>query len=327
MRDIAKLAGVSVSTVSRVLNSDETIKVSLDTKKRIFEVAEQLSYQKHELKSSTIGQYALVHWYNELEELNDPFFLSIRLGIEQEFHLNKITLEKYFNNENGHTFLDIDKKYQGIIILGKFSEENIKNFSKKSENTILIHDISKNFTYDSVIVDFKQLTKDVLDKMLERDHKKIGFIGGREIIIGSDEILKDDREITFYEYMNQIGLFNDKYFKIGKFSYNSGYFLMKSLIDECLLDLPSCIFIASDTMAIGALRALNEANINVPDAISIISCNDIPASKYTSPNLSTVKIHTDFMGKVSAKLLINQSERDEKLRIIIPHELILRDTF
>jgi len=326
VRDIAKLANVSASTVSRVLNLDQTINVSIDTRKRIFEAAEQLSYQKPERETSSLTQYALIHWYDEVDELNDPFFLSIRLGIERECNLNNISLEKYFNSGCGHIY-DIHTKYQGIIVLGKFSHEYINYFEEHTKNLILVHDFSKDFKFESVIVNFEELTKDVLDTMIKCGHEKIGFIGGREKVIGSTKTLIDERETAFIDYMTKKGFFHERYIKIGNFNYSDGYTMMKSLIDDLKGDLPTSIFIASDSLAIGAMRALKDCNINVPDTVSIIACNDIPAAKYTTPSLSTVRISTDFMGMLSAQLLINQNQRKEKLRYIIPHEIILRDTF
>lgn len=336
LRDIAKLAGVSTSTVSRVLNADQTIKVTLATKQRIYESAERLSYTKPEKETAL---YALVHWYSEQEEFSDPFFLSIRLGIENEFNKNNILLEKYFNSDKGHTFfqnsksflnestnLNRKKKYEGIIVLGKFSEENLLQIGEQAKKIILVHDTSKQFLHDSVVVDFKQLTYDVLDKIIERGYKKVGYIGGRECIVNSNEILEDEREKAFTEYMNNLSIYNKKYIRIGSFTYSSGYSMMNSILVN-KDDLPECIFVANDTLAIGALRALQEADISVPGTISLISCNDITVSKFTEPKLSTVKIHTEFMGSISVKLLLDNQERKEKIRIVIPHEIILRETF
>ncbi len=338
IRDIAKLANISASTVSRVLNADPTIKVSIETKKRIFEAAQKLSYSKPTRGDTNQNHFALVHWYDENEELNDPFFLSIRLGIEKECKKNGYELDKFFNHASGHSFLQNPKAYQGIIVLGKFSSECLDNFSKFTKQIILIHDFSKKFEFGSVIVDFKQLTHDVIDLIVERGHRKIGFIGGREQRVGCDQILVDEREIAFIEHTKQLGLYNEKFVRIDKFSYDSGYAMMKSILNG-QGELPTCVFVASDTLAIGAIRALRDLELNVPEDMKIISCNDISAAKYATPSLSTVKIHTDFMGGVAANLLINNTKLGysknsqmsntlkKQVRIIIPHEIVLRDTF
>src|SRR3954462_8566690 len=82
IKDIAQIAGVSIATVSRVLNYDTTLSVSDETKKRIFEVAEELSYKKKQARKQESGKIALLQWYTEKEELEDLYYMSIRLGVE-----------------------------------------------------------------------------------------------------------------------------------------------------------------------------------------------------------------------------------------------------
>lgn len=330
IRDIALLADVSPATVSRVLNHDETIHVSLETKKRVFEAAEQLSYQKPirtNKQMNATHSFALVHWYDEVQELNDPYFLSIRIGIENECKLNNISLTKIFNNGN-ENYQFPEQKYDGIIVLGKFEHQQLKHFQNYSKNLVLVHGIAPKFEYDCVTADFKEITHDILDCILKKGHKKIGFIGGREKIIGTDHTFEDEREIVFQNYLKKIDLYDESLVKIGHFNYKDGYLLMKQLLAQ-QNNIPTCVFTASDTLAIGALRAIKEANIKIPEQISIISCNDIPTSKYISPTLSTVKIYTEFMGSQSVKLLLEQinENRKEKIRVIVPHKIIIRESF
>lgn len=330
IRDIALLAEVSPATVSRVLNHDETIRVSLDTKKRIFEAAEQLSYQKPNRTNkptSSAYSFALVHWYNEVQELNDPYFLSIRIGIENECKLQNIALTKIFN-QGDESYQFPEKKYDGIIVLGKFEKQQLAYFQTYSDNIVLVHGMASKFQYDCVVADFKEITCDILDYIVGRGHKKIGFIGGREKIIGTEYTFEDEREIAFRDYLKKIHLFDEELVKVGYFDYKDGYLLMKELISQ-EKNRPTCVFTASDTLAIGALRAVKEADLKIPDQIAIISCNDIPASKYISPTLSTVKIYTEFMGSKSVQLLLEQINelRTEKVRIVVPHKIMMRESF
>ena len=92
IKDIAKGAGVSIATVSRVLNLDETLNVSEETRKKVMEIAEELNYvpvkeRKNKIKNYTIG---IVYWYTEIQELNDPYFLSIRMSVEKKCNEEKI---------------------------------------------------------------------------------------------------------------------------------------------------------------------------------------------------------------------------------------------
>jgi LacI family transcriptional regulator len=330
IRDIAKLAEVSPATVSRVLNLDETISVSIDTKKRIFEVAENLSYQKPNRapkSSSNALNIALIHCCSELQELNDPYFLSIRIGIDEECKANNLNLTKLFNEDalNGNF---PSESFDGVILLGRFLENQINAFRKYSENIVFVHGVAPRFEFDSVQVDFKQITRDVLDYLLSKGHTKIAYIGGRERVIGSEEVLTDDRENEFIDYLTKLDLYQPSYIRVGHYDFKDGYELMYDLIKNNKDNLPSCVFMASDSLAIGGIRALNELGLSIPDDLSIIGCNDIPASQYTSPTLSTIKIYTKFMGELGVKLLLEQinDARKEKVKIIVPHKLIVRES-
>ena len=92
--------------------------------------------------------------------------------------------------------------------------------------------------------------------------------------------------------------------------------------------LPNALFIANDSIAIGVLKALNENKINIPNDIAIISINDIPASSFTFPALSTVKIHSDLMGNQAVRILKDkiESNRVLPLKVTVPFSLILRET-
>lgn len=115
-------------------------------------------------------------------------------------------------------------------------------------------------------------------------------------------------------------------FYVGDFSSSSGYNLAKTMIDNN--NLPDALFIANDSIAIGVLKALNENKIEIPNKIAIISINDIPASSFTYPALSTIKIHSDLMGKEAIRILKDkiESNRTMPLKITVPFSLILRET-
>lgn len=330
IRDIARLAKVSPATVSRVLNLDETISVSIETKKRIFEAAENLSYQKPN-RSTKLPQSSLniglIHCCSEQEELNDPYFLSIRIGIDKACKASNLNLIKIYKEDVlADCFPSL--RFDGIILLGRFEESQVNSFRKYADHIVFLHGTSSHFEFDSIQVDFRQIMRDVLDYLLAKGHTKIAYIGGRERVIGANDLSTDDRESEFINYLSGLKLYNPDYIRVGHYDFKDGYELMHSLIKANKDNLPSCIFMASDSLAIGGLRALNELGLSIPHDLSIISCNDIPACQYTSPTLSTIKIYTQFMGELGVKLLLEQINeiRKEKIKITIPHKLIVRES-
>ncbi|MGS0973072.1 MAG: LacI family DNA-binding transcriptional regulator [Candidatus Izemoplasmataceae bacterium] len=330
IRDIAKLASVSPATVSRVLNNDPSINVTSKTKKKIFEAAEQLSYTKHKhSRSSRQNQkrIAIVHWYTVEQEIDDPYFISIRMGIQHECQEANVLFDVVYNDDNLRKNLTT-KKYHGIIVLGRFCAETLDFIESINDNIVFAHTKDTSFKFDSVHTDFRSMTRDVLEYLYSKGHKKIGYIGGREVTPLTNEEHLDPRELEFQEVMYRHELFNSSYFKIGHYSIKSGYNLTKELLEKNYENLPTAIFCGNDSIAIGATRAIQEKNYKIPDDIAIFSVNDIPTLQYTSPSLSTVKIYSEFLGVMAMKLLNEQMnhERELKVSIVVPYELVFRES-
>ena len=100
------------------------------------------------------------------------------------------------------------------------------------------------------------------------------------------------------------------------------------MIKENTHNLPTAIFCGNDSIAIGASRAIQEQGLSIPTDIAMFSVNDIPTLEYTSPSLSTVKIYSEFLGVTAMRLLLEQmnNERELNVRVIIPYELVLRES-
>lgn len=324
IKDIADKAGVSIATVSRVLNYDTTLSVSDDTKKKIFEVAEELSYEKRVPKKKAIVKIALIHWYTEEEELNDLYYMSIRLGVENRCKQYNLAIVKFFKSNID----DITKeKIQGIVAVGKFSTKEVKDLSSITSNIVFIDSSPDEDRYDSVITNFEIATKKILDYFIEKNYSCIGYIGGRESFNDKTSEISDSREVTYKNYLKEKGLLNSSYIYVGKYSASDGYSLMKKAIEEHGENLPNAFFVGNDSLAIGCLKALNDSKISIPDRVGIISINDVSISQYVYPALSTVKVHTELMGETGVDLLIERlNERNISKKVIIATELIIRET-
>lgn len=324
IKDIAQIAGVSMATVSRVLNYDSSLSVSDETKKRIFEVAEELSYRKKTVRKPDLGKIALLHWYTEQEELEDLYYMSIRLGVENRCRHHGIQVVGYF--QDNYEKLK-QEEINGLIAIGKFSRKQVKELHSFTKNIVFVDTAPEDDQYDSVVVDFEKATKKVLDYFLKKGHKQIGFIGGKEEFKDKTSNIEDLRELTFKRYLVEKDLFNENFIYIGTFSVDDGYSLMKKAIHAHGENLPTAFFAANDPIAIGALRALLEEGISVPERVNVIGVNDISISKYVFPSLSTVKVHTEIMGETAVDTLLERMDgRTIPKKISIATELIIRNT-
>ena len=327
LKDIANKAGVSLATVSRVLNEDSSLSVANETRERILLIAKELDYQtikrkaqQNKKKTTKVG---LVYWYSEEQELADPYYLSIRLGVEKASFERGVELVKYY--KNGQTFrLSKHDELDGLIAVGKYSAQDIANFKQLADKIVLV-DFSPSEDVDSVEVDFRKAMIEVLHHLIELGHDKIGYIGGHEYV-QNDKPIKDERETTFHEYLTLHHQFNKDFIWTGKFTAEDGYSLMKEALK--LKNGPTAFILGSDSMAIGAMRALHEQGVSVPEQVSIVGFNDIEMSKYLQPSLTTVQVHTEFMGESALELLFDQisSKREIAKKVIIPTKLLIRES-
>ncbi len=323
LKDIANEAGVSLATVSRVLNNDPTLNVKHETKRRIIDIAEKLEYRSKSSRNSAKESKQRHHFlalynYPQETESNDPYYLSIRHGIESQCEKLAITLTNSYNGE-----VDVDtQKITGILLVGDIEQRVINKLPKRLENFICRVDTSENdCPYDCISADFSRISKQVVDFYADQKYQRIGVIGGQ-----SQTDSTDNRKHTFVEYANLKSLVAESDIYCGEGSSQSGYDLAKAMLIKG--DFPPALFVTSDTMAIGVLRAIHEFGIQIPQDIAVISMNDIPTANFTFPPLSTVRIHSEMMGSQGVNLLVEKQRDDRKLplNVYVPSELILRNT-
>ncbi len=272
LKDIATEAGVSLATVSRVLNDDPTLSVKEETKHRILEIAEKLEYRTSSSKKATKEARQKHHFlalynYKQEAEVNDPYYLSIRHGIETQCDKLGITLTNCYDS----IIYDVEtQKITGILLVGKTDSAVIRKLPKRLTDSICYIDFSdSDSTYDCVDIDLARISKQVVDFFVEQGYERIGFIGGQD-----EPNTADIRENAFVEYGSLKGVVSEDDIYRGDFSSLSGYDLAKAMLAKG--NFPKALFIASDSIAIGVLRAIHEFGLNIPQDIALISVNDIP---------------------------------------------------
>ncbi|MFC6463973.1 LacI family DNA-binding transcriptional regulator [Marinilactibacillus sp. GCM10026970] len=326
LKDIAEKAEVSTSTVSRVLNYDPTLSVGDETKKRIFEAAEELEYKNHR-KKITQKKYkvAIVNWYTEEEELNDLYYLSIRLGAEQQAQLMDYEIVRVYHREEEK----MDSDLAGILAIGKFSPTQVKKLREQAPHVCFVDYIPDDRADDTVLIDFKEAMRQNIDYLIQTGHKRIGFIAGEESYSDFSGTWTDPRTNHVKNYLKKKQLYNEQYFFKGAFRVQDGKDNMEKAITELGKEnLPSAFIAANDAIAIGCLKALYEHQIRVPEEVSIIGFNDISTAKYITPSLTTVKVYTEEMGRSGIQLLHEriQEDREATKSVTVSTKLIKRDS-
>lgn len=326
IKDIAKLAGVSPATVSRVLNYDESLSVGDETKRRIFKTAEKLNYSKHKKKNKEehLNKIAIVQWYTEAQELIDLYYYSIRLGIEKRAQELGYEVVRIFHDDP----LDAIQNVDGIIAIGKYSTNEIQQLDNLNANLIFVDSDSLSNGFSCVVTDFQNSVITVLDHFLEKGQKNIGLLAGEEHTSDNSQTLIDLRFTIFKDYLSRLNLYNHQNVYVGSFNPESGYKMMKKAIVELGDNLPEAFFAANDAIAIGAVRALQEEKISIPDRVSIISFNDTSITKYVYPSLSSIKVFTEEMGVEAVNLLLDYIAHPFNVakKVTLGTKLVLRDS-
>ncbi|WP_163539809.1 LacI family DNA-binding transcriptional regulator [Gracilibacillus sp. YIM 98692] len=333
IKDIATQSKVSPATVSRVLNNDQTLSVSEDTRKRIMETAEKFNYQtirvrkKQQDKQDESYKVGIFLCQSLEEELSDPYFLSIRQGVESECQNLGIETTEIYRIQN-FQLSKVNEDLDGLIVIGKLDTEVVKLLQQKIEYFTYIDYSPNPNKYDSVVINFQDSTKTALDHLLQLGYQEIGYIGAHqaEHTKGNDKKPFDDERYTFYKQkMTGLGKYKKDHVFIGAFTMTEGYRLMKEAIANG--NLPEAFFVASDPMAVGALRALQEENIQVPSDVAIVSFDDVEMAKFASCPLTTVHVPTEFMGRTGVKLLMERlGGREIPLQITIPTDFVIRES-
>ncbi|MCR8644905.1 LacI family DNA-binding transcriptional regulator [Paenibacillus sp. N1-5-1-14] len=330
IKDVAKKAEVSSATVSRVLNGDRTLQVAEETRRRIFDAAEQLQYKKTKSRALKVSDDASTHriglviWGSEQLESSDPYFIFIRQGVVKECAKQGIDVSRVIfldELESNIPRLDLD----GIIVIGKVHINLVQQMTQTDH--IVSIDYALDDAHDSVVFDLGKATRQALNHLLSLGHQRIGYIGGISYVFMPEGRIHtvDAREKEFETIMREHGLYDPDYVFVDEWRTEQGYQLMKKALELKLR--PTAFLIGSDTMAIAALKAIHELGLRVPQDIAIASFDDIPLASYVTPPLTTVRVLTEEMGMTAVKLLVDRiNGRDYPMHVSIPTELIVRDS-
>lgn len=331
LKEIANVVGVSVGTVSRVLNNDSTLSVGDETKIKIFNVAEEMQYKtlkqrKSSDKSKTNKlRVGIVEMYNPKEQLEDPYYLLLRSVVDKECFENEIEVVNLYKNNEEYRFIG-EEFINGIIAIGKFDKSEIKSLNKLSENIVFLDSSPDDIKYDSVKINFKLGTYMALEHLVKLNHKDIGYIGSFKTLDDYKTKSQDKRLEFFKEYMKKNNIYKEEYILDTKdVTSMDGYITMKKFIEKGEA-MPTAFFVGTDTIATGVLRALYEHDIKVPQDISLVGFNDLIASQHTIPPLTTVRVHIENLASAAVDLILERIIRERKYckKVIIPSELIVR---
>lgn len=340
--EVAKRAGVSISTVSNVLNKKKY--VSEELTRRVHVAVQELGY-----RANPIAQNMKLKHTNTVgiitADLCGLFYPYVLKGMYEQFYAQGYKVMIMDSDASNNRLGSIDKLIDGVknlifnqvdgivfactipeSVQESFVKEikHIANYKKKIGLVCIESDLSK-YGIDSVFANSKEGARIATSHLIDVGCDKIGHISGPEYIAVSR-----DRIIGYKEVMAQNGLPVDERTMIahGDYTHKTGYLAMKELLRK----MPGIngVFVANDQMSIGALKALKEAKKHVPDDIKVVGYDDVFVASVLEPSLTTINVKKKRMGMIAADLLIQQINREEETdkvaAIEIESKLVIRRT-
>jgi DNA-binding LacI/PurR family transcriptional regulator len=325
MRDVARHAGVSIQTVSCVIN--ETGNISADTRSRVLQSIEELNYRRNPIARSMRTQQtrmiALV-----VMDITNPVLSVIASTIEADAYAQDYSVLLYntgIDPTREQIYLDEigDRRADGVIIINAIERANAAQLIDAQVPTVLIDCAVPNSLLPTVSVDNVQGAYLATDYLVKLGHHRIAHIGG-----SSGVQIARQRELAYLKALADAGLSYRRSFPSPtiQWGYANGYRAMHELLQEN--ERPTAVFAASDELAIGAYRALAEAGLRIPDDISIVGFDNIEAAAYTNPPLTTVHQPFPELGHRALSLLLDMLDGTNPRpgNVVLPAELIVRQS-
>jgi LacI family transcriptional regulator len=328
IKDVARLSGLSLSTVSLVINKSGY--VSKATREKVQKVVNDLSYHPTRsargLASKTSGNLGFIlsdYHFSQAE----PFYTKVFLGTEFEardhnYYILLTTVGRTFNKAKDVPRFLLERNVDGVIIAGKVTGTLIDYIDGLGIPIVLVDYESKKRRHSTVVIDNRVGARLAVQHLLDLGHRSVSFIAGdiehpsiaerfagfRDALRDRD-IVPDDRLIV----VDQPTLWGEDGAEAMEKIYQRG-------------KIPTAVFAANDAMAIGCAKFLRARGVRIPSEISLVGFDDIEMSSHLEPPLTTVRVFKEEMGKLAVLRLVEmiKSKSGAVVRTDVPVELVIR---
>jgi DNA-binding LacI/PurR family transcriptional regulator len=329
IKDVAKKAGVSPSTVSRVIADHP--RISAKTTRKVREVMDELGYHPNMMAKSLVSKTTKtvgVILPRPAEELllNFFFYEFMRGVMAQLTRAGYDLLMAGGNNEREEleTVMRLVRggRIDGLLLLYSRSADPVIAFLRKENVPFVL--IGRSLDYDNVMSvdnDNVQAAYDATKHLIAQGQRRIGFVSGPAHLA-----MTQDRLAGYTKALAEAGLpFKQGWVVEGEFLLESGYRAMASIMSQP--EPPSALVVIDDFVAFGVLKGLAELGYRIPQDVAIISFNNIALSELTMPPITSVDIGTYQLGYTASQMLLSTFQQEEiQPRQLIPHRLVIRES-
>ena len=319
--DVAREAGVSMATVSRVVNGNKNVKEN--TRKKVLEVIDRLDYRPNAVarglaskRTTTVGVV--------IPDITNTYFAALAKGIDDIAEMYKYNIVLANSDEDDEKEVAVvntlfSKQVDGIIFMGYHLTEKIRSeFSRSRTPVVLAGTVDIEHQLPSVNIDYKNATADAVRHLLKRN-KKIAFVSGPLV----DDINGKIRLVGYKEALKAAGVnYSEGLVFESKYRYDDGYALAERLVSS----KATAAIVTGDELAAGLLNGLADHGISVPEDFEIITSDDSQIARFTRPSLTTIAQPLYDLGAISMRMLtkIMHKEELEEREVLLPHGLTER---
>lgn len=321
--DVAREAGVSMATVSRVVNGNKNVKEN--TRKKVLEVIERLDYRPNAVarglaskKTTTVGVV--------IPNITNSYFATLAKGIDDIAEMYKYNIILTNSDEDDDKEVAVvnslfSKQVDGVIFMGYHLTEKIRSeFSRSRTPVVLAGTVDVDHQLPSVNIDYKTAMVDAI-AVLAKNNSKIAFISGPLL----DDINGKVRLSGYKEGLKAVDLtYSEGLVFEAKYSYDDGY----ALAERVIASQATAAIVAGDELAAGLLNGLSDKGIRIPQDFEIITSDDSQVSRFTRPNMTSISQPLYDLGAISMRMLtkIMHKEELEEREVLLAHGISKRQS-
>lgn len=318
IKDIARMCGVGVSTVSRAMNNHPDI--NEETKQKVMDIIKEYNYipnnSARNLKLSESNSIAIL-----VKGISNPFFMKMIKVMEKEIQKKKYALVLHhveMNEDEVDVALELikEKRLQGIVFLGGYFSHTQEKLERLQVpfvlSTIAMSQKNPSERYSSVSVDDVKESYKIVDYLCKLGHQKIATI----VASSSDESVGNLRQEGYKMALRDNGveidesLIYEMNYELDPYTMENGYAVMQKILAR--KDTPTAVYAISDTLAIGACKAILESGRRIPEDISVAGYDGIDMAYFYSPSITTIRQPIEEMARETVEVLFDVIQNEEE---------------
>ena len=330
LKEISSKTGYSIATISRVLNEDKTLSVTDSTRKKILQAAGELDYERQprgRQKESEVYLAGIIEMDTFSEFIDDPYYMYLKKDIEQKCLEERVeTVLLQYDSEADCYLNHFNKKLDGIIAIGQFSDKQIKKMCELSQIILFVDSSPYEDRFSSVVPNYYVGMSQGIDYLAGIGHRKIAFVGPKMTLDSLGRESSETRYMIFSEYIANYYNGIVEGVRLNTQNVDTGHVIEQYIKEDP--DPAKVFFCYNEKTAINVVRGILNLGCRIPEDFGVVSYNDTVLATLTQPNLTGIKIPIKEMAAIAVRMFKDAVGEKEWLpvKIQVPSKLVIRES-